>query len=262
MKKYSVCAYIFTHDQNIIEEYEKTDKFSKTFGNDYKYVFVGTGDIYKIENKPNVIVARNQVDNIEQFKKLVTFTGWYALAKNNLFDAEYEYSLLIEYDVILSVKFNEIVTNILKSSKQCDIFSFISVPKDFLFYEYTHQIMSQEETSAFKVKREQYISTGGKSEWMGSSNSLWRTDLVPKFVEWFEIFKDQFSADGIGHTVERALTIFCISRGIQYQFIGNVLSHLYLDSHETQAKFNKGVQKNYKDHILKLATEFNLDNNR
>ena len=34
-------AYIFVHDQDIIQEYETTRKLRKIFGSDYTYVFVG-----------------------------------------------------------------------------------------------------------------------------------------------------------------------------------------------------------------------------
>ena len=38
-------AYIFVHDQDIIKEYEKTKKISKTFGKEYSYVFVGYNEL-------------------------------------------------------------------------------------------------------------------------------------------------------------------------------------------------------------------------
>jgi len=244
-----IIPYVFVHDQNIVLAYERTRKLSKIF-NEYYYVFLGNNPVYEIKNKKNVIVARQLEYNIEEYPKLVTFTGWYALHMNKLLKSDY--SMFLEYDVVLHPRFSSIVLDSIKHSKEKDVFSFIPVAKDFLFYEYLLPIIDNKEN--FSSDREIYIDNGGKEQWMGSSNSIWKTEVVIDFIEWFMLRCGAIlNYDTIGHIVERALTMYCIENRINYRFISGVLQHEYLDSHQTQSVYNGGIQKNYKDHINRLA---------
>lgn len=247
----NIIPYIFVHDQDIILSYEKHKKLSKHF-KEYYYVFLGMKETDLIQNISNVIIARDLPFNIEQFPKLVTYTGWYALVKNNLLKGDY--CLMLEYDVVLSPKFMSIVKTSIKTSKEKDVFSFIPVDKDFLFYEYLYPLMNYTEQHTFKQDRELYIFNGGKSSWMGSSNSIWEYETLVNFVNNFSLLLDKVTTyKDMGHLVERVLTVFCIDNNIKYRFISGALEHKYLDSHKTQAKFNNNIQKNYKDHIEMLA---------
>jgi hypothetical protein len=53
-----------------------------------------------IYNKTNSIICRNLKHNIEDYPNLTSFTGWYAIWKNNLISSNY--INLFEYDVNIS----------------------------------------------------------------------------------------------------------------------------------------------------------------
>ncbi|MCE5282760.1 MAG: hypothetical protein LLG93_11720 [Deltaproteobacteria bacterium] len=247
-------AYIFVHDQDIIHKYEDTRKFWKIFGSDFTYVFVGMKPTDAL-NIQNVIICRDLECNIERYNKLVSYTGWYALVKNHLLT--HEYNIMLEYDVILSQKFDQVVTQFVKQSRSKDVFSFIPVPKDFRFYEYMNEFFSYMGIEGFPVRREQYIERHKREKWMGSSNSIWTRERLIDFVDWFSTVLDTefMTYPYIGHTVERAITAYCVLNDIKYNFITGVLRHFYLDSHETQAEHNNGNQKQYKDYIKELSSK-------
>ena len=243
-------AYIFVHDQDIIKEYEKTKKISKTFGKEYSYVFVGYNEL-NLDNS-NIIVCRDLPINIEQHKNLVTYTGWYALVKNNLLT--HEYNFMLEYDVVLSPKFDQIVSTTVKQARTKNVFSFIPNDKDYFFYEYLPDMFYNK--NLLRIEREEFIALGFPEKWMGTSNSLWNKNFLKEFVEWFEQWLecDQLMKyDGIGHVVERAITVFCIIHRYRYNFVSGVLEHFFLDSHQTQSQHNNGIQRDYKQHISELA---------
>jgi len=70
-------TFIFVHDENIILDYINAKKFSNI--KNLKYVFVGNNDVDKIKNLNNVIICKNLPHNLENYPKLTSFTGWYAL---------------------------------------------------------------------------------------------------------------------------------------------------------------------------------------
>lgn len=245
-------AYITVHDQEIIIEYEKTGKLSKVFGKDYTYVFVGFLPVDKLSSFTNIIICRELPYHIENHKKLVTFTAWYALVQNDLL--QHEYNIMLEYDVVLSPKFAQVSTQTVKKSKSKQLFSFIANPKEYFFYEYLPKSFLSRQVII--DKREEFIIGGGSDRWMGSSNSVWEINTLKTFVNWFSCWlnNDEFmQRNDIGHIVERAITVFAIFNNIHFKFISGVLEHYFLDSHETQAGHNGGVQKKYQDHIKELA---------
>lgn len=86
---------IICHDQQAVDRWLTRDP-------SIYVIFVGPGQI-NTEND-RVIVARNLTHNIENERKLLTFTAWYAIAKNNLF-ADSDYLCLFEYDVDYDITF-------------------------------------------------------------------------------------------------------------------------------------------------------------
>ena len=73
---------ITIHDQELLLAYEAQKKFSGV-GTPLTYMFVGSGPADKISTIPNVIIARNLPNNIEDHKYLVDFTSWYALVRKS-----------------------------------------------------------------------------------------------------------------------------------------------------------------------------------
>jgi hypothetical protein len=90
-------TFIFVHEQNIILDFKNHNKFSNL--NNVKYVFLGKNDTDKIESLNDVIICRNLPNNIEDYPNLTSFSCWYALWKNNMYNSNY--INLFEYDVNL-----------------------------------------------------------------------------------------------------------------------------------------------------------------
>jgi hypothetical protein len=246
-------TYVSVHDQDIILEFEKTGKFRKIFGSDYTYLFLGAGDVSKIQALPNVSVLRNFAANIEQYKKMVSFTGWYGLVQN--MDLKYDYYLMLEYDVVLHPKFKENIISVLDKHAEAGVTSFIRLSSKVpLFYPYLDPLLHH-----IRKEKEFYNIVGDLDEWFwcSTSNSMWSKGQLVSFVNWFwglaAADEEFLKRDDIGHIVERAITAYCILNKVKYQFNPNMLNHYFLDSHCTQACNNGGVQKDYRQYIKFLA---------
>jgi hypothetical protein len=246
-------TYVSVHDQDIILEFEKTGKFKKIFGSDYTYLFLGAGDVSKIQDLPNVAVLRNFAANIEQYKKMVSFTGWYGLVKN--MDLKYDYYLMLEYDVVLHPKFKENIISVLDKHADAGVTSFIRLSNKVpLFYPYLDPLLHH-----IRKEKEFYNIVGDLDEWFwcSTSNSMWSKEQLVSFVNWFwelaAAGEEFLKRDDIGHMVERAITAYCILNKVKYQFTPNMLNHYFLDSHCTQACHNGGVQKDFRQYIKFLA---------
>ena len=74
-------TFITVHDQDIIIDYENSNKYSCL--NKYRYLFVGDRDISKIKHLQNVIVGRNLEFNIEKFNYFCDYTSWFFWLKTN-----------------------------------------------------------------------------------------------------------------------------------------------------------------------------------
>jgi hypothetical protein len=97
----------------------------------FHILFVGKLEISdELSNNKRITIAKNLPNNIENEKDLLTFTAWYAIAKNNLF-SEYKYICILEYDVLLKDNFElELINNC--KLDQYDIIPFI---KATYFYD-------------------------------------------------------------------------------------------------------------------------------
>ena len=65
MNNYNIKSYIFIHDQDILLHCESVNNFNN-LGN-YIYVFLGNGNIDKLNNIKNIIIARDLPNNLENY---------------------------------------------------------------------------------------------------------------------------------------------------------------------------------------------------
>ena len=79
---------------------------------DSTILFVGSSDVSQPDSK--IIISRDLAINIEDKPKLLTFTAWYAISKNQLF-LEYDYICLFEYDVNLEPNLEEKIKNTIQN---------------------------------------------------------------------------------------------------------------------------------------------------
>ena len=97
MNKQLYALVFICHDLNSILNIKKYLIYSNCY-----IIFVGNKELL-YDNK-KIIIARLYDNNIEHEQKLLTFTAWYLIIKNNLFK-EYTHICLLEYDVIIKPSF-------------------------------------------------------------------------------------------------------------------------------------------------------------
>lgn len=229
-------TYIFCHDQDLIIEFEKSGKFSNLY--DYIYVFLGKRDVDKIVNLENVIVARNLEHNLEQYPLFTSFTGWYALWKNNLIDTEYVN--MFEYDVILSQTidqthskfYNQKVEMIGYNPFPMANYHFIQNPD---WVEYIIPAIKEVHKQDLVTYFNRLISQNPQAVWSSTSNTTFRRDIFEQYMKWFEplipYLKDTKTC---GHAHERSITFFAHLQKKKQILTRGLLTHLQLDSHKTQ----------------------------
>jgi hypothetical protein len=207
-------TFIFVHDQQIVLDYIAAGKFHDL--PDVKYCFLGMRPTDRIEDLPNVIIARNLPDNIEHYPNLVAWTGWYALMRNGLIKTDIVN--LFEYDV-------NVVGDWVQPNEECAYFSYPST--DEVWWNYNG--IRSEVLEAVPKEYE------GKDIPMTSNYTLdtWKIRNIIDAALKIDPLHPQ-----AGHIMERVCSWF-----VDYLPIyTNHLTHLYADSHGTQGR-NAGYEK-------------------
>lgn len=199
--------------------------------NNANIIFVGDQLIdNELRNIPNIIFARELPNNIEVDKKLLTFTAWYLVIKNNLF-MDYEYICLLENDVLLNSSF---ITNLENETikNEEDIISF-NHGKTCFNRDISMNVFSE----SLKIKQidsENMITKIKTQGWYPSTNQCIKRELLSKFVDWYYPFcyfiniKDPVKFSWYH---ERLFTVFIYDQNLKVKLIRG-LSHLSNKSHE------------------------------
>jgi hypothetical protein len=149
------------HDQ------QSVDHCNKRYP-DSHIVLVGPKDaISKFPER--LIIARNLKDNIEHERKLLTFTAWYAIVKNNLFP-ESDIMCILEWDAVLVNSIPEIRQDIgiLKTDPGYNFFTDIR-PDVLVNYLMSKQLP---------------VNRPGE-EWACTTNFILRRHVIEKFVDLY-----------------------------------------------------------------------------
>lgn len=238
-------TFIFVHDQNIVLDFINVNKFSNL--DNVKYVFVGNKPVDQIKDFSNVIICRDLEYNIEQFPNLTSFTGWYALCKNNLITSDHVN--LFEYDINIS---SDLQSKINESFNEgFDVIGYIPLNIHEANYIRNMQWIS---TMLISLKEKYDINLHNflnslphtTSISMTSNHSMTKNALY-QYMDWMspmldEVKKSYYS----GHEVERSISIFYLVKNLKYKILENNINHFQFNSHGTQAI---GVDKfinNYK----------------
>jgi hypothetical protein len=206
------CALIFIcHDLKI--SLGLLEKYKECY-----IMFVGDKDY--VEND-RMIICRNLPNNIENEKKLLTFTAWYAIIKNSLF-TNYNYLCLLEYDVLLSNTFEEQLKNVCENNKP-DIISFL--------YHNTHfncsiNLSLYEELTGYKPRPD--------TAWYYTSNHCLQYNILQTFVDYYYPFAMQIKEKNnilLSWYHERFITTFIIKYQLSVYILGGALKHYFNRSH-------------------------------
>ena len=229
-------TFIFCHDQDLILEFEKNNKFSNLYN--YTYVFLGSRDIDKLEGIKNLIVARNLEHNLEEYPLFTSFTGWYALWKNNLISTPFVN--MFEYDVILSPTIDQTHSKFYNMNVEMigynpfpmSNYHFIQNPE---WVEYIIPAIKQVHKQDVMGYFGRMISQNPQAVWSSTSNTSFRRDVFEQYMKWFEpLIPFLKETKTCGHAHERSITFFAHLQKKKQILTRGLLTHLQLDSHKTQ----------------------------
>jgi hypothetical protein len=239
-------TFIFVHDQNIVIDFINSDKFSNI--ENVKYVFVGDKPVDKIKDLSEVIICRDLKNNIENYPNLTSFTGWYALWKNNLIKSDY--INLFEYDINFS---SDLVSQINNSYDEgYDIIGYIPLKvRDFNYIghlQYVEKIISSL-NSVYQINLyDLVLSLDEDTSVSMTSNHSMKKETFDKYMNWISPMVDEIKLSYFsGHEVERSISIFYLLSKLKYKILEGKIQHFQFNSHGTQEisqdKFKNNYQK-------------------
>jgi hypothetical protein len=228
----TVSTFIFVHDQSIILDFIKCQKFKQL--DNVKYVFVGGKDTSMIESNPDVIICNKLPFNLEQYPKLTSYTGWYAIWKNGLYDSS-DYLNLLEYDVNLTDNFDKIV----KESLNFDVIGYIPFNvhhNNFAKHKPWSEYLITSIHKNYNINVHEFIHTlPFNKECSVTSNHTFSKKSFEDYMKWVDPLIDDIKHSELsGHQVERSISLFYLINKLNYNVIDNILTHFQFDSHRTQ----------------------------
>lgn len=236
-------TFVFAHNQQIITDFISHKKFQNM--DNLKFVFLGQGPVNEIEHLENVIITRNLEHNIEKWNRtLIAYTGWYALWKNNLVEADYVN--LFEYDIIVKEDIQKVLDKLIDDTEKLDSVSYIPLNVHdywFLGADLTAKVLIDSIQKNYGIDAREYIKKFNPQTFVGvTSNQTLKQETFNQFMTWMEPIIEDIKNDRMaGHYPERALPFFLLLNSLEGVIVNDVLSHFRLDSHQTQ-----GISDSYK----------------
>jgi hypothetical protein len=227
----NIQSFIFIHNQDILLECIHTNKFNNL--PNLKYVFLGGGDVSKLKDISNIIICRDLVDNIEEYPKLTSYTGWYAIWKNKLYDSDY--INLFEYDVDLHSDFNSILENNLNSNIKVIGYVPINIHEgNFIGYNELSGDLKKSILKNYNINAEDFIKQYSSNTIISiTSNHTFEKKTFEHYMEWMECIKEDIkNGPKAGHQVERSIMLFYLTNNIDSGIIPETLFHYQLNSHQ------------------------------
>jgi NAD-dependent DNA ligase len=246
MKK--VKTFIFVHDQSIVLDFKKHNKFKQL--DDVKYVFVGNRDSSMIESDDDVIICNKLKNNLENYPKLTSYTGWYAIWKNDLYDSS-DYLNLLEYDVNLTDNFDKIV----KENLNFDVIGYKPFNvhhNNFAKHKPWVEDLIKSIHKNYNINVHEFInSLPFNEECSVTSNHTFSKKSFEDYMKWVNPLIDDIKHSELsGHQVERSISLFYLINKLNHKVIDNILTHFNFDSHRTQ-NISQDKFKNEYNKLLK-----------
>lgn len=226
----TVEAYVTIHDQDLLLECEASGQFDAI---SHTYGFVGPRPVDRIPADVKLVVARDYTPNHEDKPSFYDFTGWHVLAAHDLIDADR--IVCLQYDMRISD--NEI-------GARCS--SLLDAAPGPIAFTAGHRLADNwmllldgfHRTFDVGMARLGVDQTSWPffNEWPSTQGMAWRTDEFQAFMMWieplFEIWADSVWA---GHLMERTVKAWCVTQGVDEQYLGGVMVHENRDCHGTCA---------------------------
>jgi hypothetical protein len=242
-------TFIFVHNQDIILDFIKNNKFNEL--SNLRYVFLGSGDTSKLNRLNNVIIAKNLPYNMEEYPKLTSYTGWYAIWKNNLVKGDY--INLFEYDINVDKDLETKIINTLET-ENIDVFGYI--PFNVHHYNFLKHLPWCEKLinslkSIYNINITEVLSNfPPNKECSMTSNHTMSKKSFEMYMEWIDkMIKSIRESNLSGHEVERSISVFYLLKNLSYKILVGSLIHYQFDSHQTQGIGQEKFINNYKNLI-------------
>lgn len=226
-------TFVVVHDQDIILQSLKYKKYEQI--DNLNFLFVGSKDVSKIQDRSDVIISKNLEYNVEKYKDFGPFSAWYSIFKNHLYDHDTDYIITLEYDCLLNDLFYEQLKNFLKYDKECKIIGFIpyavSNPLFLGQNQFTTGLISGlEEKYSLKVSDILYNIDPQKNIAL-NSNTVFGVKVFEAFMNWvMPLFEYVMELPLCGHFIERSLPVFYLIKNIDFEIMLNAVQNLALDS--------------------------------
>lgn len=228
-------TFIFTHDQDLIMDFEENNKFLLK---KYRYVFLGQNPIDKTIDDDKIIIARDYEDNLEDYPLFSSYTGWYLLWKHNLITTKY--INLFEYDTILRPDIEQTQSYIFNDYDP-DMIG--HVPMSTSHYHFImnnnwveHIFPAIKTVYKFDIEQQLKIMIAKDPNllWSSTSNTTFKKEVFEEYMEWFyplvPFLKDTRTA---GHAHERSISFFYLTKKKRIILTDSFLQHRQMNSHKT-----------------------------
>lgn len=213
--------YIVCHNHESFELFKENNKHIDI--SKFKFILVGKWEGVSEEFKNNHIVASFLPDNIERFDKLLTFTAWYALSRNNLINSEYVG--IFEYDCIFHKDIFELEREL---DKNCIIGFNPRYTNEHLYLNIIPEFCNLLSKNEVKIAKR-------NSFWNATTNMILPVDFLDKFVSWYLGYVIKIlNYQKVSHFHERAVNILVANMDMGYKFFEDYVEHQQLCSHKIE----------------------------
>jgi len=177
-------------------------------------------------NHPKIFIARSYNNNIEIENKLLTFTAWYLIIKNNLFSIA-DYICILEYDVTIEPKFIHQLT--LECQYGNDVYSFEKTQGCFTVH-ITFEVLYE----FFKLKGVDISNINFEIIWNSSTNHCIKKEILKDFVNWYYpdcLYIKKMDLFWLSFYHERVFAAYLLVWKKNIVYLSNILYHNLLRSH-------------------------------
>ena len=243
----SIDYFIVCHSQESIIEFLDTKKFN-TLPN-YRFLFVGNRETNQLKPLSNVIVCNKLPKNIEECANLCSFTAWYAISKNKLYNSNH--LCLLEYDIEYSQELHNKNTFAISNETKPSIYGYSIAPVNHRVFYRSTPILELAIHKTYNIDLLNFINNYGSQEkyWLTTTNMMMHQNTLRSFVDWYMPMIEQFKYEPMSAYVhERAIHVFSLLKNIQLNYIKNAIKHHQKCSHSIEdvyGYFLKNKQEKY-----------------
>jgi hypothetical protein len=200
-------------------------------------------------------------NNLEDYPFLCSYTAWFAIAKNNLFNNPFV--SMIEYDTKISSKFHSVNLEIISNQKQDNNFVIAyskTLTDHYVFYKSTPWLELTLK-KIYNIDLRAFVESNKQKHpfWPTTTNITAPQSILLKFVEWFDPISKYIRSEPLGSYVhERAFFVFCVINNIDIVYPKyNVLQHQQLCSHNNNDIYGQFLKQKNTDILTEdMALEY------